>query len=436
MQIQVISHEVSSKPDLINYLRHNTVLFGNPNIQPYLDAEISVRTVSLNDILPTQTYLYKAQLNVMRELDEQFNDLGFNFAKQNGFITYETKDGKFTMYPPLVEVVNGRPLLIDGSHRSIYATRKNGDGRITVVFIKNALKDAPSPVFEVPGGWNGIVEFDDFGDIPPSFVKRYKRYDTDEAYKYFFHRYQFPGQTKRKRVGANVNLDVAVERTEETSSVRYESERKWVLPKYVLTQSHSYLIRFEPIAQGYIPTGRNLSLKENSLSVSSKLSLDLSPGDALGIRDGVLDMAGNFPDDAEFRYRLRDGRRLATIKGPSASDGRDRPQVEFDVSQKDFDALCTLAPNEIRKTRAIIPDGKGIIEIDFYERPELSFISIEREFDAEDPNTYALPNWLARLNPIDVTSDKAFKNKNLTKTLADGSLAANAKFAEIMRCGR
>jgi CYTH domain-containing protein len=147
-----------------------------------------------------------------------------------------------------------------------------------------------------------------------------------------------------------------------------------------------------------------------------------------------LDCFGNFPDDSEFRYRFRDGKRLATLKSGSANAGRDRAQVEFEIKRRDYDSLRGMAAEEIQKTRVIIPDGRGAIEIDFYDKPDLSFVSVEREFaDGENPAGYALSNWLARLHPIDVTDDKSSKNKNLTIALDDGRMAANARFDHIVR---
>jgi CYTH domain-containing protein len=429
--MQISSYEISGKNDLINYLKHNTVLFGNPDIQPYLDADISVRAVEYGDLVPTQTYFYKQQLEVMRELESHFNKLGIDFLSHDGFVTYRVGDLKYTLGPPIVEVVDGAPLLIDGMHRAVYAGRKKG-AAFKAVFVRGVPKDLKPSVLALPHGWSDIAELDDAA--PAGFVKRYKRYSTDLEYKYYFRKYQFPGDVKIIRSGTSIDFEQAGGRIDETQNLRNERERKWVLPKYVLPGKHSYLIKKERIAQGYLPTGSNLSLNGNILSISGKPSLALGDENLNGVRTGILDCFGNFPDDSEFRYRFRNGMRLATFKGGSSNAGRDRPQVEFEIKRRDYDLLRGLAAEEIQKTRVIIPDGKGAIEIDFYDRPDLSFVSIEREFaENENPAGYALPNWLARLHPIDVTNDKSFKNKNLTIALDDGRLAANARFDHIVR---
>ncbi|MDR3208761.1 MAG: hypothetical protein LBT45_02835 [Rickettsiales bacterium] len=431
--MQIISYDIRKKNDLINYLKHNTVLFSNPDIQPYLDAKISVCSVRQDDLLPTQTYVYFEQLNVMRELDEYFGSNGIDFVSQEGFITYRTFESEYTLMPPIVELVNGRPLLIDGMHRVTYVGRKDKNRPFKAVIVSGVSKDLKPSVLSLPDGWSNISEFGP-GGAPDGFVKRFKRYGDDKAYKYYFRKYQFPGNVKIVRSGTSIDFDLAIPRVGGVRNLNYECERKWILPKFVLQRNHSYLIKSENIVQGYLPSGPQLSLVGDDLFVVGKQMLRLDSEDAAGVRDGILDVAGNFPDDAEFRYRFRGGRYLATFKSETANMGRDRSQVEFDIKIPDFNRLRQLTEKEIRKTRALVPDGKGAIEIDFYERPDLSFVSIEREFlKSEDPAAYVLPNWLARLHPIDVTSDKAFKNKNLTRMSGDGHLAANVRFDEIMR---
>jgi CYTH domain-containing protein len=432
--MQINSLEISDKLTLINYFKHNSTLLGNPDIQVYLDADISVKTVRQSDLVPTQTYAYTDQLNFLRELHECLQKQhGIDFLNQKGFMTYEIGGEKFTLYPPLVEVVDGKMLLVDGTHRVTYAGRK--DASFSAVIVKNVSPNWKNTSLAAPCGWEGIQEFGDFEkEAPAGFVKRYKRYESPEEYKYYFRNFIFPGHTKIIRTGTSVKLNEGILRSTENRNLRNEREVKWVLPGFVLPKTNSYLIKFGTIVQGYMPAGNNLHLDGNILNVSGKPALSLGASNVVGIRDGILDFLGNFPDDSEFRYRRYDKKLVATFKNVTANSGRDRLQVEFEITKKKYDLLRGLAAEEIQKSRCIIPDGNGFIEIDFYDRPNLSFVSIEREFlEDEDPRTYALPSWLARLRPINVTHDPAFKNKNITKLTADGRNAANVRFEEIMR---
>ncbi|MCL1785798.1 MAG: hypothetical protein FWG39_01440 [Alphaproteobacteria bacterium] len=433
--MQIKSLEISDKTTLVNYFKHNTVLFGNADMAPYLDADISVRTVKQSDIVASQTYVYTSQLEFLAELDRQLQENhGIDFLNQKGFITYEIDGVRYTLYPPIVEITDGKPLLVDGTHRITYAARQNKP--FTAVFVRGVSKDWKPSTKESPAGWAGIREFEDFkAEAPADFIKRYKRYPTSEEYKYYFRHYRFPGQTKIMRVDTDVDLVDAARRTGEVRNLRNEREIKWVLPKFVLPKTHSYLIKSGTIVQGYIPAGHNLSLDGNILKVGGNPVLNLNPENLTGIRDGILDFMGNFPDESEFRYRAYDKKFVATFKNVTTNAGRDRAQVEFDITKSEYNALCGFAAGQIQKSRCLIPDGHGVIEIDFYDTPNLSFVSIEREFlEDEDPATYVLPNWLARMHPINVTHEPAFKNKNITKILsAGGQYAANARFEEIMR---
>ena len=431
--MQINSLEISDKTTLLNYFKHNTVLFGNADMQPYLDADISVKTIRQNDIIPSQTYIYTGQLEFLQGLDEYLQKHhGIDFLNQKGFITYDIDDVKYTLYPPIVEIIDGKPLLIDGMHRVTYAARKGSP--FTAVFVKGIWRDCKPSNLPSPLGWDGAREFGDFkAEAPADFIKRYKRYPTPEEYKYYFRNYRFPGQTKIMRVDTDVDLVEAAQRTGETRNLRTEREVKWVLPKFVLPKIHSYLIKFDTIVQGYLLAGNNLSLDKNVLKVAGRPTLVLSGDNLVGVRDGVLSACGNFPDESEFRYRKYNDKHVATFKNVTTNSGRDRLQVEFEITKKEYNLLRSMATNEIQKSRCVIPDGHGVIEIDFYNQPNLSFVSIEREFlDDEDPDTYVLPNWLARLHPVNVTHDAAFKNKNITKLTAGAHNAANVRFAEIM----
>jgi len=433
--MNITSLEISDKTSLLNYLRHNTVLFKNPDIQPYLDAEISIREIRQSSIWPHQTYIYKTQLDFMAEFDRYLQENhGIDFLKQTGFMTYTIDGVTYAMYPPIVEYVDGKLLLIDGTHRASYAARRNENQVFTAAIIKGVSKNIKPSVLPSPAGWPGVKEYATPADRPEGIAAKFKRYATKEEYQYYFRVPNFPGISKLLRSESSIDLGEISSRNNSSSNLRNERELKWALPKFVLPRTHSYLIKFIQIAQGYIKTGNNLSLSGGVLSASGRPALRLSDDNLASVQRGVLDFEGNFPDDSEFRYRKWDKDLLATFKGGTSNGGRDRPQVELGIEKRDYNLLRGLAADEIQKSRCIIPDGMGKIEIDFYDRPDLSFVSIEREFvDGENPNGYCLPNWLARLHPIDVTDERAFKNKNITKRLADGQFAADARFQELWR---
>jgi len=208
--MNITSFAVSDEAALLYQFRYKTTLFKNPNINPYLNAEISVRTVQQSDICPAQTYVYATQLNFMRQLDECLQSrYRIDFLKQRGFITYVLDGLPYTLYPPIVEYVDGVPLLIDGTHRITYANGRKGDGKFTAVFIKGVAENLKPSYIPSPVGWPGVQEFANIEAVPPGYKKRIKRYKTDELYQYYFRLYKFPGITKITRSSTGVNLDEA-----------------------------------------------------------------------------------------------------------------------------------------------------------------------------------------------------------------------------------
>ena len=150
--MDITSLAISEQTDLLSYLRHNTTLFKNPDIHPYLDADIKVKQVRQKDIHPGQSYVYTHQLNFMENFDRALQEkYKFSFLDQKGFITYKIDGGEtYTMYPPIVESTDDTLLLIDGTHRMTYADRKNG--WINVVIVKNVAKDILPSILPIPGG--------------------------------------------------------------------------------------------------------------------------------------------------------------------------------------------------------------------------------------------------------------------------------------------
>ena len=65
----------------------------------------------------------------------------------------------------------------------------------------------------------------------------------------------------------------------------------------------------------------------------------------------------------------------------------------------------------VAKRRYYMPYGKHLIEIDVFERHLEGLMVAEVEFETEDEaNAFVPPDWFG----AEVTSDKRFKNKNLS----------------------
>ena len=195
--MNITEYQVHPFRDLYRVIQQ-THLMGNPDIHPFATADIQLEHVSYADLVPTQNFVLKSQLKRIRDLHFLFASYGIDLAKILGFVAFKTAEGGGTPYvftPPLVEVIDGQPLIIDGMHRATYC------GHMGKTFNALFIRQVDSSVwpYQLPtrDGWTSIQIFDDV--LPDGFVRKQKRYPTSEQNKYFFREYPFPGLIKLMR---------------------------------------------------------------------------------------------------------------------------------------------------------------------------------------------------------------------------------------------
>ena len=115
-------------------------------------------------------------------------------------------------------------------------------------------------------------------------------------------------------------------------------------------------------------------------------------------------------DGTEVRLRWRNGDRVLTIKHGS---GRDRIEEEFDVSDKQFDALWPLTEDvRIEKVRHLVREGGLTFEVDVFGGRLEGLVLAEVEFESdEQADRFDPPGWLGR----EVTGDQRYLNENLAR---------------------
>ena len=195
--MNIIDYDVYSSQDLFDVISR-TNLLGNPDIYPFAGANTRIENVSYHDLIPTQNFVLKEQIRKIHALDRFFSVQGIDIAKNNGFITFNTTQGMGTpnvLTPPLVEVIDGQPLIIDGMHRVKYWADRGQS--FNAVVIRNIDQSVWPYQLPTRGGWAGVQIFDNV--LPDGFVRKQKRYPTPEQNKYFFREYPFPGLIKLMR---------------------------------------------------------------------------------------------------------------------------------------------------------------------------------------------------------------------------------------------
>ena len=186
--MKITKYKLHGNDELIRVMK-NTTLRGDSDIKPYANARITIQTAHKNDIVPTQRFVLQEQLDTIANLSQAFRKKGVDILRNNGFITYLLGQNRFTFTPPIVEVINGEPLLIDGMHRIIHA----GNRPFSAIFIEGVPAEFLPYQIGLEHGWGEVVTFK--SEVPRGFPRKERRYPRD-VQRYFFREYPFPGMIK------------------------------------------------------------------------------------------------------------------------------------------------------------------------------------------------------------------------------------------------
>ncbi len=135
----------------------------------------------------------------------------------------------------------------------------------------------------------------------------------------------------------------------------------------------------------------------------TRVPSDLGPGSPL--RQAYVARDG----DVEVRVRSDGARHVITVKG---GRGRERAEVETDISAEDFAELWPLAGDRhLEKTRHRVDLGDGLVaEVDVYRGALAGLAVVEVEFPSgEAADAFAPPDWFGP----DVTAEPGWSNAEL-----------------------
>ena len=220
----ITDYKLHSQQELFDIIRR-THLAGDETILPFHDAKISIQTVSYRDLVPTQTFVLNDQLANIYNIHTQMLRKGIDIFKLRGFLSYQIDrlnsansinendqktaennsniasnlngglDSAFVFTPPIIEVIDNQPLVIDGQHRITYA--KDNSITFNALIIENIASDVWPYQLPIAGGWDAVQRFN--SELPAGFVRKQRRYPTSEMNKFFFREYPFPGIIKLMR---------------------------------------------------------------------------------------------------------------------------------------------------------------------------------------------------------------------------------------------
>lgn len=178
--------------DLILRLKQTT-LKGNPDIKPYKDATIILENLSINDISPTAFYYFYDHVLKLNGMKDTLLSRGLDIFHLDGYVEFEKDNQLLTLTPPIIEVVDGKNLLLDGIHRVVLSCLLEKDN-VQCAIVRGA-KPLPYAI-ENPNGWKDVKVFE--SEVPPGFKTRNRRY-PDSEYKYYTRVFNFDGTVQIPR---------------------------------------------------------------------------------------------------------------------------------------------------------------------------------------------------------------------------------------------
>ncbi len=122
--------EVHSEQDLIERLREVSMLDA-PDVRPYEAAFISMERLRPDQVLPTQTYVLRSELEKVRALRWSLLEHGADIFDMKGYLTIslEEREEPLDLLPPIIEESVEKDgtlclLINDGMHRMFLAWRE------------------------------------------------------------------------------------------------------------------------------------------------------------------------------------------------------------------------------------------------------------------------------------------------------------------------
>jgi hypothetical protein len=181
--MDIMSCEFFTESELINVIR-NATLAGDSRVKPFLDTFVSIDRLTMADVIPTRKYVYQKKIDTIHNVYSTFSDCGLDLFNNWGFLTYSipSSSEKFIFTMPIVEVVNGNPLLTVGHHQVVYANNRS--------FMAAVIRIVSDPYQSVKirnmRKWDEVTVLN--GDIPADANSQ-----KDAQSKYYHRKFPFPG---------------------------------------------------------------------------------------------------------------------------------------------------------------------------------------------------------------------------------------------------
>ncbi len=200
MKINIFN--IIPEQELLHRIRH-TPLVGFQHTKVYLNANIQITQININDVNPTQRYILKDNIKSIQQLYETLIfSHHIDIFKLNSAISYRIHGHDKSTYiiPPIIENTKDRKgnnvlVINDGMHRVTLAKQLQRT-HINVILITNVPEQFPYYAYPLKYGWDDVILVD---KLQPGFKKKY--YVNEKDHKSLFRNFnaQFYNiQAKRK----------------------------------------------------------------------------------------------------------------------------------------------------------------------------------------------------------------------------------------------
>jgi hypothetical protein len=146
-----LKHIETEKERLLAQVRQTETLNGRERV--YQNARIEIRDFNPDEVYPTAKYVLKGNLENLEALQTMLDNEGVDIFNLD--CVHEGLDG-IIIAPPVVELSDGVPAIVDGQHR-FYMAKQQGR-RIKAIYVEGA--DENIPVISYPVPWSEVKEYD------------------------------------------------------------------------------------------------------------------------------------------------------------------------------------------------------------------------------------------------------------------------------------
>ena len=161
----------------------------NGNIPVYKDASISLRRFHPDELKPTALYVVEDNIVKITDIAEELSSEGINIFNLHGTVNHS----EGIISPPVIEMVDGVPAIIDGLNRIWWASLS--DKMVTCIFVKGASL----PTISYPVTWQEVVLYKDKPN-DPKLLRRLREgiADTPSELRKYYRDFSYLGSKGRR----------------------------------------------------------------------------------------------------------------------------------------------------------------------------------------------------------------------------------------------